>query len=385
MATKLTALNLAAVKEAYTLIKPKIWKTPVYKSAILSHTISSAIFRKDNIGATGVPKINVFFKCENLQKTGSFKFRGASHFLARQNDRALRNGLVTYSTGRYYPHALFSQLVWYGLNLANGYMQGNHGIALAQAAAYESEERGFPIPLTVIMSKSADRGKISMIEKLGATVSACYSTMEACAVQAEELQRKAGLTLVPTSGHCHVVLGQGTVMLEFQQQVAGLGEKPLDAVIVPIAGGALLAGTALVCQEASSRIDVFGAEPLEGGPSLLQGRQRGRRIDTLCPEKSTIADGLRCLVAKSNWDILRSKTHVRDVFPVADGEILTAMRLILEGTKQLVEPSAAVPLAALLFNKRLHSNLALRNGPLNVGIILSGGNTSVERLLSLFT
>ncbi|EGE03764.1 pyridoxal-5'-phosphate-dependent enzyme [Trichophyton equinum CBS 127.97] len=360
MATKLTALNLAAVKEAYTLIKPKIWKTPVYKSAILSHTISSAIFRKDNIGATGVPKINVFFKCENLQKTGSFKFRGASHFLARQNDRALRNGLVTYSTG-------------------------NHGIALAQAAAYESEERGFPIPLTVIMSKSADRGKISMIEKLGATVSACYSTMEACAVQAEELQRKAGLTLVPTSGHCHVVLGQGTVMLEFQQQVAGLGEKPLDAVIVPIAGGALLAGTALVCQEASSRIDVFGAEPLEGGPSLLQGRQRGRRIDTLRPKKSTIADGLRCLVAKSNWDILRSKTHVRDVFPVADSEILTAMRLILEGTKQLVEPSAAVPLAALLFNKRLHSNLALRNGPLNVGIILSGGNTSVERLLSLFT
>ncbi|EFE36348.1 uncharacterized protein ARB_05287 [Trichophyton benhamiae CBS 112371] len=338
MTTQLTALNLAAVKEAYTLIKPKIWKTPVYKSATLSHTISSSIFNKDKIGATGIPKINVFFKCENLQKTGSFKFRGASHFLARQNDQALRNGLVTYSTGRYYLHALSSQM-----------------------------------------------GKISMIEKLGATVSACYPTMEACAVRAEDLQRKAGLTLVPTSGHCHVVLGQGTVMLEFQQQVAGLGEKPLDAVIVPVAGGALLAGTALVCQEASSRIDVFGAEPLEGGPSLFQGRQRGRRISTLCPDKSTIADGLRCLVAKSNWDILRSKTHVQDVFPVADSEIRTAMRLVLEGTKQLVEPSAAVPLAALLFNKRLHSNLARRHGPLNVGIILSGGNTSVERLLSLFT
>ncbi|EFE42959.1 hypothetical protein TRV_02324 [Trichophyton verrucosum HKI 0517] len=338
MATQLTALNLAAVKEAYTLIKPKIWKTPVYKSATLSHTISSTIFNKYKIGITGIPKINVFFKCENLQKTGSFKFRGASHFLARQNDQELRNGLVTYSTGRYYPHALSSQL-----------------------------------------------GKISMIEKLGATVSAGYPTMEACAVQAEDLQRKAGLTLVPTSGHCHVVLGQGTVMLEFQQQVAALGEKPLDAVIVPIAGGALLAGTALVCQEASSRTDVFGAEPLEGGPSLFQGRQRGRLINTLCPDKSTIADGLRCLVAKSNWDILRSKTHVQDVFPVADSEIRTAMRLVLEGTKQLVEPSAAVPLAALLFNKRLHSNLARRHGPLNVGIILSGGNTSVERLLSLFT
>ncbi|EFR04949.1 serine racemase [Nannizzia gypsea CBS 118893] len=360
MATQLAALNLAAVKDAYSLIKPKIWKTPVYKATALSHTISSTIFHDSNSGITGVPKVNVFFKCENLQKTGSFKFRGASHFLARQNDRALRNGLVTYSTG-------------------------NHGIALAQAAAYASEERGFPIPLIVIMSKTADRGKIARIESFGATVSAYYSTMEACAVRAEELQLEAGLTLVPTSGHRHVVLGQGTVMLEFQQQIAGLGERPLDAVIVPIAGGALLAGTALVCQAASSRTDVFGTEPLEGGPSLFQGRQRGRRIDTLCTEKSTIADGLRCLVAKSNWDILKNRTFVQDVFPVADDEIRTAIRLILESAKQLVEPSAAVPLAALLFNKRLRSNLAQRDGPLNVGIILSGGNISVERLFSLLS
>ncbi|EGD86755.2 uncharacterized protein TERG_03013 [Trichophyton rubrum CBS 118892] len=181
MATQLTALNLAAVKEAYALIKPKIWEIPVYKSATLSHTISSAIFCKDNIGVTGVPKVNVFFKC-------------------------------------------------------------NHGIALAQAAAYASEERDFPIPLTVIMSKSADQGKISVIENLGATVRYCIG-----------LLFNGGGLCVPTSGHYHVVPGQGTAMLEFQQQIACLGEKPLNAVIVPIAGGALLAGTALVYQAPASK------------------------------------------------------------------------------------------------------------------------------------
>ncbi|OAL61903.1 pyridoxal-5'-phosphate-dependent enzyme [Trichophyton rubrum] len=248
MATQLTALNLAAVKEAYALIKPKIWEIPVYKSATLSHTISSAIFCKDNIGVTGVPKVNVFFKC-------------------------------------------------------------NHGIALAQAAAYASEERDFPIPLTVIMSKSADQGKISVIENLGATVRYCIGL----------------LFNVPTSGHYHVVPGQGTAMLEFQQQIACLGEKPLNAVIVPIAGGALLAGLP------------------KGSPHrYLMSRQ----VDD-CRWSSL------CLVAKSNWDIFRSKTLVHDVFPVADGEIRTAMRLALEDTKQFVEPSAVVLLAALLFNIRM--------------------------------
>lgn len=94
MATQLTALNLAAVKEAYALIKPKIWEIPVYKSATLSHTISSAIFCKDNIGVTGVPKVNVFFKCEKLQKTGTFKVRGASHF---SQGRTIRHSKTAWS------------------------------------------------------------------------------------------------------------------------------------------------------------------------------------------------------------------------------------------------------------------------------------------------
>ncbi|KAM5439837.1 putative threonine ammonia-lyase [Microsporum ferrugineum] len=360
MASRLSSLDLTAVKEAYSLIKSKILKTPVHKSASLSHIVSNSIFQEVNAHIAGVPKINVFFKCENLQKTGPFKFRGASHFVARQSDRALRNGLVTYSTG-------------------------NHAIALAQAAAYASEERGFPIPLAVLMSKTADKGKIAMLERMGVTVSTHQPTMEACAVRAEELQREAGTTLVPPSGHRHIVLGQGTAMLEFQQQVAGRGEKPLDAVIVPSAGGALLAGTALVCKEAGSPIDVFGTEPLDGGAALFQSRKRGHQVIAPCTNKSTIADGLCSPVAKSNWDILRSNTYVQDVYPACDDEIRAAIRLIIESTKQLVEPSAAVPLAALLFNKRLRSNLARRNGPLNVGIILSGGDTSVERLLALLS
>ncbi|KAK2813253.1 hypothetical protein FQN49_008320 [Arthroderma sp. PD_2] len=222
-----------------------------------------------------------------------------------------------------------------------------------------------------------------MIERMGATVSPHQSTMEGCAVQADELRREAGMTLVPPSGHPYIVLGQGTAMLEFQQQVTGLGEKPLDVVIMPSAGGALLAGAALVCREASSPIDVFGAEPLDGGAALSRSRREGQRVVASYPNTFTIADGLCSLVAKSNWEILRSKAYVRDVFPASDNEIRAAMRFILEDAKQVVEPSAAVPLASLLFNKRFRSYLGRRKGPLNVGIILSGGNISVERLLRL--
>ncbi|KAF3492339.1 pyridoxal-5'-phosphate-dependent enzyme [Arthroderma uncinatum] len=359
MISQLATLNLTAIREAYSLIQSKISKTPVYQAASLSRIVSKSIYPKGSSDtASGAPKINVFLKCENLQKAGSFKFRGASHFLAKQNDRALRKGLVTYSTG-------------------------NHAIALAQAATFASAEKGFPIPLTILMPKTANIGKINMIERLGAIVTTHQSTMEDCAVRAEELRREAEMTLVPPSGHPYIVLGQGTAMLEFQQQIAGLGAKPLDVIIIPSAGGALLAGVALVCKEASSPVDVFGAEPLYGGAALSRCRQEGHRVVASGPTTFTIADGLCSMVAKCNWEILRSNTYVRDVFSASDDEIRAAMRLILEDAKQVVEPSAAVPLAALMSNNHLRSYFTRRKDPLNVGIILSGGNISVERLFKL--
>ncbi|KKZ61123.1 hypothetical protein EMCG_04268 [[Emmonsia] crescens] len=351
--------NLAAIREAHSLIQTKILKTPVHYAPSLSRIAAESAFRGRDNDIEGVSStINIFLKCENLQKTGSFKFRGVSHFLAKLNDRALRKGLLTYSTG-------------------------NHAIALAQAAISASMEKGFAIPLTILMPCAASSGKMDKIRKMGVNVTLHGSTIPECAARAEELQQETGMTLVPPSGHPHIVLGQASVMLEFQQQIAELGQGPLDAVIMPSAGGALLAGVAMVCKDSVHPIDVFGAEPLDGGAALSRGRQEGRRVTTLRPEGLTIAEGLCSPVASSNWETVRNDSYVRDVFPASDDEIRAAMRLTIEDTKMMLEPSAAVPLAVILFNTCFQRYMSSRGGPLNIGVILSGGNISVERLFEV--
>lgn len=175
-------------------------------------------------------------------------------------------------------------------------MQGNHGIALAQAAAYASEERDFPIPLTVIMSKSADQGKISVIENLGATVRYCIGLLfnggglcgtgrRAAAEGWVDLSSNVwSLSCCPGPGHCHARVPTADCMPRRETTKCCHRSHCWRCLVGWYSPGI-----------SSSRIEVFGAEPLEGGPSLFQGCQRGRRIDTLCPDKSTIADGLRCV------------------------------------------------------------------------------------------
>lgn len=248
------------------------------------------------------------------------------------------------------------------------------------AARSASEARGFPIPVEILMTWTASQSKIDRIRRMGATVTQHGPTLVECQKLAEEIQRKRGATIVPPSAHPNIALGQGTAMLELHEQMNELEEGRLDAVLVPSAGGALLAGTAVACHGLDPKIKVFGTEPAHGGANLREARAQGCRSTTITDH--TIADGLRSVTAPCNWEIVRDSTLVDDVYSVDDDEIQTALCRIIEDMKLLVEPSSAVPVAALLFNRHLHQQLAslYRGKPLRIGVILTGGNVSLKAL-----
>jgi threonine dehydratase len=251
------------------------------------------------------------------------------------------------------------------------------------AANSASKLRGFPIPVLMLMTWNASPAKIDAIRRLGATVLLHGPTLVECSQLATKIQLETGATLVPPSGHPLIALGQGTVMLEFHEQMLELGYGSLDAVIVPSAGGALLAGTAVASHALDPHITVFGSEPVIGGANLATARPQGKRITVL--NDTTIADGLRSPTAQCNWEYVSNPTLVKDVLQVTESEIRRTLSSIVERMKFVVEPSSAVPLAALLFNPDLHHTLRkmYKGRPLKVGVVLTGGNVSLGALCSL--
>lgn len=227
------------------------------------------------------------------------------------------------------------------------------------------------------MPLSAPKTKIEAAKRYGVNVILHGESITESGVLAMELQRTTGATLVPPSGHSNIVLGQATAMLEFMQQVYDRDNVSLDAVIVPSGGGGLLAGAAIACRGLKTK--VIGTEPAIGGANLARGRREGTRYMTIDSD-STIADGMRSVVSESNWEVVSDKTYVHNVYAVEEEDIKSALRLTIEETKMLIEPSAAVPLAAVLFNKELHRELACLGPQLKIGIFLSGGNTSIDHL-----
>jgi threonine dehydratase len=248
------------------------------------------------------------------------------------------------------------------------------------AAKAEAELRRLPVRTYVVMSHNSAAEKQESARRHGAEVFLCSNRPENRESLAVEIQRKTGAVLVPPSDHPNIALGQGTAVLELLQQIKQLGENKPAALMVPSGGGGLLVGASIVCR--SLGVTVFSSEPEAGGPALGQGRKLGRRVERV--NTSTIADGLRVPVGKSNWELLRRPDCVKEVFTATEEQIREAMRLALVGLKVVVEPSAAVPLAVVLYNEKFHEHVAGDANLRSICIVLTGGNLSLEGILDLF-
>lgn len=280
----------------------------------------------------------LFFKCENFQKVGAFKFRGAFNAVSQLSDEDAGNGVVTHSSG-------------------------NHAQALALAA----KMRG--VPAYIVMPSTAPAVKKAAVEGYGAEVIVCEPTLAARESTADEVKARTGASFIHPYDNDDVIAGQGTAMLELHEQVAELGAS-LDAVITPVGGGGLLGGTCISAAGLDNSIGVFAGEPC-GADDAARSFAAGELIPQTGP--STIADGLLTSLGQRNWSII--KEHVEQLVTVSDDETVSAMRLLWERAKLLVEPSSAVALAAVL-NEKFDPGADVRS----VGIILSGGNVDLERL-----
>ncbi|NNL67090.1 MAG: pyridoxal-phosphate dependent enzyme [Myxococcales bacterium] len=276
----------------------------------------------------------VFFKCEQLQKVGAFKFRGAWNAVSQLPEEVAARGVVTHSSG-------------------------NHGQALALAASLRD------IPAHVVVPSNATRAKQEAIAGYGARVIPCEPRLDAREEMAARVLAETGGTLIPPYDHPDVIAGQGTAALELLDEV-----PDLDAVVAPIGGGGLLSGTVLALREQSPRVRVFGAEPT-GADDAARSHAAGRRIPPDPPD--TIADGLLAGLGEHTWPPIRD--GVEAVWTVPDADTVAAMRLCWERAKLLIEPSAAVAVAAVLSER-----FRALDGIARVGVILSGGNLDLDRL-----
>lgn len=274
----------------------------------------------------------IAFKCENLQRAGAFKFRGACNAVWSLDDASAATGVVTHSSG-------------------------NHGAALALAATTRS------IPAHVVVPEDAVASKVAAIRRYGASVHFCAPTLAARDALAERIRGETGATLIHPFTDERVIAGQGTAALELLVETGAV-----DALIAPVGGGGLISGSAIAAHSLLPGLPVYAAEP-EGADDALRSMQRGERVTDVVPD--TVCDGLRAAIGPINFDLMRE--HRVTVLPVSDREAITAMRLLWERLRIVVEVSSATALAAVL---RHREHFAGRR----VGLILTGGNVDLDRL-----
>jgi threonine dehydratase len=310
------AVDLPAIRAAHARIRSHVHRTPVLTSRSLDAAAEATLF----------------FKCENLQKVGAFKARGACNAVFSLDDAEARRGVVTHSSG-------------------------NHGAAVAWAAA----RRG--IRAWVVMPENSAEIKKAAVQGLGATVRFCAPTLEARDTTCAAVQAETGALLVHPYDDWRVIAGQGTAVLELLEEI-----PDLDAVITPVGGGGLLSGTAVASRAIKPSIQVYGAEPA-GADDAWRSLQSGHIVPQTDPR--TIADGLRSSLGVKTFAVL--STMVDAIGTTSEEAIVRAMRLTWDKLKLIIEPSSAVPLAALLERK-------LPVAGLRVGIVISGGNVDLDRL-----
>lgn len=265
---------------------------------------------------------------------------------------------------------------------------GNHAQALALAA------RTFGVPAHIVMPSISTPSKIAGTQAQGARVLFSGSTSEEREAVVRDVIKETGAVLVPPYDHPDIMLGQGTLALELEEQVEEIvredpgrgvpGKKGLDAVVAPCGGGGMLSGVATALH--GTGIRVFGAEPsFEGADDAKRGVEQGKRVERV--KTLTIADGLRTPLGEITWTVISDKEKVKGMFSVSEEQIKSAMRLLLERAKLFVEPSAAVGLAVVLYDETFRRIAEKEGGDegWNVGVVLSGGNTTVEAIAKLFS
>ena len=297
-------------------IAPHIHETPVLTSGVLDALAGASLF----------------FKCENLQKTGAFKARGAANAVFGLDDEAAKQGVATHSSG-------------------------NHG----QALAYAANRRG--IPCHVVMPRTANEAKKTAVRGYGGIITECAPSMSSREAASVRVRGETGADFVHPYNDPRVIAGQATCVKELIGQVAGL-----DAIIAPIGGGGLISGTCLTVANCAAQMSVYAAEP-GNADDAARSLRAGRIIVDDAPQ--TIADGLRASLKELTWHFV--SRHVADVLTVREDEIIAATKLVWQRMKIVIEPSSAVPLAAILKNRK-------RFAGKRVGVILTGGNVDLERL-----
>lgn len=312
------AVDLDAVRDAAERVRGVVHRTPV----LTSETIDRLAGR------------TVVFKCENLQKTGAFKYRGATNAVRNLDAPTAARGVVTHSSG-------------------------NHAQALALAARV----RG--IPAHIVMPRTAAAVKKQAVLGYGGRVVECEPTLADRERTAAELVLRTGGTLIPPFDHQDVIAGQGTAALELLEDA-----PDLDAVVAPVGGGGLLSGFCVASRGVSPAIRVFGAEPL-GADDAARSKAAGAWVPQTAP--NSIADGLLTSLGQLTWPIIRDQ--VERVFTVTEPQIVAAMRLVWERMKLVIEASAAVGVAVVLSDE-----FRALAGVHRVGVVLCGGNVTLDRL-----
>ncbi len=308
------------IEQAHERIKPFIHRTPVLTSATLNH-IS---------GAT------LFFKCENFQKIGAFKIRGAMNAVLSLPKDKLENGIATHSSG-------------------------NH----AQAIAYAARQVG--TKAFIVMPDTSPKVKVDAVKGYGAEIIFCEPTQLARENTLKQIVEKTGAEFVHPYNDYRVITGQATAAKELIEEIPGL-----DCIIAPVGGGGLLSGTLLSAHYFSPSTIVYAGEPEGAADAVLS--IKSNKIES-APYVNTIADGLLTKLGDKTFPII--KELVKDIYTVTDEEIIAALKLVYERMKIIIEPSCAVPLAALLKHKEKIQGK-------RVGIILSGGNVDLAKFAEWF-
>ncbi|MEQ9310283.1 MAG: pyridoxal-phosphate dependent enzyme [Balneolaceae bacterium] len=314
--TNNTIPTLADIRKAHDVIKPFARYTPVLRSEHVNERT----------------KADVFFKCENFQKVGAFKFRGACNAVLTLTPNQAKKGVSTHSSG-------------------------NHAQALALAARIKG------IPAYVVMPDNAPKVKVEAVRSYGAEITFCESTLESRESTLLKVVEQTGSAIIHPYNDPRIISGQGTSALEFLET-----NPDLDFMLTPVGGGGLLSGTAITTKSTNSTIKVIGAEPEQADDAYKSFKAR-----KLIPayQTNTIADGLRTSLGELPLSIILDK--VDDIVTVSENSIIEAMRFIWERMNIIIEPSCAVPVAAIFENK-------IEVKGKKIGIIITGGNVDLDNL-----
>lgn len=304
------------VLAAHERIRPYIHRTPVLTSTYLNELTGAELF----------------FKCENLQKAGAFKVRGASNAVFGMSDELAKKGVATHSSG-------------------------NHALSLSYAAG----RRG--IPCTVVMPRTAPQAKKDAVIGYGGKIVECEPSTSSREATFAEVVAESGADFVHPYNDHRVIAGQGTCALELNEDVSGL-----DAVIAPIGGGGMVSGTCLTLSNIAPEMEIYAAEP-EQADDAYRSFKAGHIIADDAPD--TVADGLKVPLKENTWHFVSK--YVTDILTASDQEIIDAMLLTWKRMKIVMEPSSAVPLATILKNPKTFAGK-------RVGVIITGGNVDLAKL-----